>query len=574
MKKKKKIIYITLVFVLISFLGLSILGNNLKAYSFNELNEGLIYEKEIFTVNQGYDYFSNKIIFSGNGKGLLGRVLIEKEENVYYPFLAYYEDDEIKWYDINYNLENGEYIDGFIHNDKIITISNLNNNVVINEYSLNGNVIKTKSLTYNKTIKARNIFLDGKEIYLTGETNSSNFFSKTTENNEVFVLKLTKDFEILDYSIFGNNGDNILLDSKINNNTIILLMKISPEGYYYYKTNPYIVLTCSKRMELDNYYELNIKNPEKLIVGQNNINIYSFNRITNILSRETIDNDLIKGIKSTYYSLEKGKIITYYDISYDNKNELTILSIQYNDSSNTYSEWIIKNNNDEIKAIFSKKLNNKLYTSCYMNKGFIYMTGNEIASHSLVINFQKLAFIKLLNNNCYVNGIKANNETIENNKQVFGYYDGIMEFNFQDLNIESTGQIYIPLEININNNSTYNQGLRLEFNGYGNLNGVSIESGHVINDVGNYVLEIKGNEDIKYYHFIVKKLVDEENDKNYEKLSYEIINSSNTINKTLEQGKNISNTNSSNNIFKYIILVVAAIIGFSLSLIRRRRKYV
>ena len=87
----KKIIYLLIFIFLTSICAI----NNTKAYKIEDLENGTLYEEELTIVSQGYDYYPKKIIDFEDLFLVVGYV-ITGEENSKYPYIAFYENDDLK----------------------------------------------------------------------------------------------------------------------------------------------------------------------------------------------------------------------------------------------------------------------------------------------------------------------------------------------------------------------------------------------------------------------------------------------------------------------------------------------
>lgn len=548
-----------------------------KAYTEEELKDGIILKENITSINQGYDYFPKKMIFEDNVYVVIGYTNTIREENNVgkLPYIAYYKDDDIKWYKTNLLQENGEYVDGIIRNKEmiIIGINKINNQKksFICKYSFDGSLLKTKEFDYGKDVEVMKIYAKDNSYYVTGQTNSNNFYGKTSTNMEAFVLKLNDNLEVVDACFFGNRGDNYLLDSAFYDGEICLLIEISEGGFYpYVFLKPYIIITCSLRMELSVYETVDNRYAEEIVADDKYLYVFSFDKVSNILTRLRYEEGIENPFKTTYYNVDSSYVVSNVNYDYDQENQIWLVASDYY-SDKRIQEYYVKNSKSEILAYFKKNNTDVLeISSRYFYKGNIYELGQIRKYNNWEIYIAKVNYIVLKGDKCYFNGLLSETKIAEQGKDVYGYYDGKIIYTLNDLSIESYGKLYVPLEINIINNSTYNKGIKLEFNGSGNLNGKAIDSGYIVNEVGNYVLEINGNDATTYYHFLVKDMIESNSSVSIKKLDYSLLDEENTI---VNDNKNIPEVENGSQTIVIVAIIICAIIGVTLSFLKLKKKY-
>lgn len=548
-----------------------------KAYTEEELKDGITIEESIVTINQGYDYFPHKMIFGEDEYAIIGYAnTIRTEENLgKYPYIAYYNDDEIKWYKSDFLQENGEYVDGIIKDKELIIVGK--NKIkgqkksFICKYSFDGSLLKTKTFDSEKDVEVINIYAKNEAYYVVGQTNSNNFFGKTTTNMEAFVLKLNANLDVVDACFFGNRGDNVLLDSAFYDDEICLLMEIAEGGFYPYNyLKPYIIITCSLRMELSVYETVDNGYADKLVTDKEYLYVFSYDKVSNYLTRVRYEEGINKPLKMTFYSLDLSFVETNIDYLYNEESDLWLVASDYY-SSKRIKEYYIRNAKDEILACFkSNNTDNSYITSRYFYHGNIYELGQIRRYDSWELYLLKVNYVVLKNGICYFNGIPSETKTAEQGEEVYGYYDGKITYILNDKSIESYGKVYVPLKINIVNNSTYQPGIKLEFNGSGDLNGKAIESGYVVDEIGNYVLEIKGCDTTTYYHFLVKDMIDSEDKVTIKKLDYTLLDEENEINSSYTS---IPKTEKGSKTIIIIAVIAFASLGLGLSFLSLKKKY-
>ena len=111
-------------------------------------------------------------------------------------------------------------------------------------------------------------------------------------------------------------------------------------------------------------------------------------------------------------------------------------------------------------------------------------------------------------------------------------------------------------------------GLILLFNGEGKLNGKRIKSGESVDEVGNYVLEIYGKDDVSYYHFSIEDMIITDKNNEYKPLEEVKTNTSGNLNNNLNGNKNNKPFNYEDSLevnYSYVLIIV--IIGLVIGLV-------
>lgn len=108
----------------------------------------------------------------------------------------------------------------------------------------------------------------------------------------------------------------------------------------------------------------------------------------------------------------------------------------------------------------------------------------EIETHQVVINQQIIPYDKVLSRTNV-------------NYQMFGYYMLQYVFRHEAFIIAFSKEVYVADLINVSSSELYSLGYRLSFNGVGYLNDKKISPGTQINQVGTYVLEVYGKDQVK-----------------------------------------------------------------------------
>lgn len=108
----------------------------------------------------------------------------------------------------------------------------------------------------------------------------------------------------------------------------------------------------------------------------------------------------------------------------------------------------------------------------------------EIETHQIEINQEIIPYDRVLSRTNV-------------NYQMFGYYMLQYVFRHETFVVAFAKEVYVADLINVSSDEHYSLGYRLFFNGVGYLNDKKISSGTQINQVGMYVLEIYGKDQVK-----------------------------------------------------------------------------
>jgi len=569
----RKLIFIFILFVTcFTFVNSSIV---LKGYTKDELSESQIFEKNIEHLDLGYNYYLKDIEFFGESFVVFGYCYIEKsDDSVYYPYVAYYKNDKLIWYKIETKIENGLFSSCVLVNDKIYLCGEYGEykkGSIIYSYALDGTLYNNQIYNGNRDLSFKKLYVDNSIIYVVGETNSGDILYKKSAFMEAFIYEFNNNLEIVDATYFGNYGNNEYIDSVLLNDEIVFIIRVEGDGYFEYNQNkPYILLSGSLRMELSMYEKLELGGRLSLRTDGKNLYVLEFDVLKNSIFCYEYDEVLNYKSVSLLKSMPSENYIYYYDLEFDLETKDKVIVGTYRDKDKVVNEYTIKNMKNEIISDFKCYTNTeKSLHKTRLYKGFIYDVGGIIGSNYNSILLAKKAQIIMKDEDLYVNGGLAEKENLTLDIAKYGYYDLEVTYTFNGEKFAISGKYLVPLIINIEKNSKYNKGLVLKFNGIGKLNGELIESGKTVDEVGNYVLEIYGEEVVSYYHFTVDDLVLTDQESIYNELK----NTNYTMNNNTNNNLN-SNNNSSSNIMNYddlildyTYLIIIFVIGFIISII-------
>lgn len=341
---------------------------------------------------------------------------------------------------------------------------------IIFEISPTRQIKHEKILKGNENVKLKNMYIYDDEILLITETSSNDLDFKDmnpSKVNNVIILSLSMiNWQVDSFLTLGNDNISIQTITADDNFLYLIIKNIDKNSYKFLKISSFLII----------------------------YNSHQISNIQSIIKSFVIDGQL-------YYISIKDKIISFYslyqlickiscDVSYNinlivNKNEAYFLL--YN---NEKIDSIIKFNGDDYERITldveGKLINNGQFS-------LLIKSGTTINC----FNLHLLEFIKHKQSGIDViyNGVKYDpiSELVFNN-DIYGNYENIMYINVLDkYKVCYLEEVKVPLQINIEEHMTYDKGVMLLFNGHGKLGKLDIESGFVINEIGNYSLEIYGN---------------------------------------------------------------------------------
>lgn len=396
--------------------------------------------------------------------------------------VLYYENNLLKW---KYHYNNYSRVDSFcLLYDAIV--------ILTENYNIDNNYIRTASVIVINKDKIATI----KEYSEEGSINPIGIVS-LNENIYMAYRKSTSEFNLYKLNIDLNElskktiiDDNILYISsmKTNFDTICLLCTYNVKPYTGKNNNSVVYydeslnkfseqeITSSSNLASEYYvspyftaliYETTLYEGPKVIKKSSNNFSSSLLNITgnlkvicslqNSLYLLNYNNELIKGI----IKVDESGDVFYYEYEYVHNG--TIFINEFNNE-----KYITINNGKKIEVIkihlFEK--NTKSYETSYQ----------EIKQNNIIVDFNFVTK-KLYN--------KKSSSKFGLYKDVFVYEDGNVRYFLYDT-------IYTKLVTNVIENEIYQKSHTITFNGDGILNDKEIKSPYVLNDIGSYLLIIKG----------------------------------------------------------------------------------
>ena len=376
--------------------------------------------------------------------------------------------------------------------EEAIKLITLNNNLYIlfNTTSNIGIVERGSSFQVAAMIKVNPLSLRKESVSIIANDNESKFIDVCNDYDNPYFL----------ISFSGTKGSYYNSYNKSYTGKMILS----------YDKSPYVLASIPTSFEND---QVIFSKTGFFLINKylNNIDI-SFNSYYNINSSYSktilLDNNI-----TSYF------IFSYNDQLIIIENEDNIISsiVEINSSSiNHLSFYDITYKIDNVKIV-----DDKIYLMAY--NGNIYIYGfhiykiNKNISYSTYQSNHKIEYedIKIIDNNSI---IQSNNKC-RNDNEIYGKYDIKMYCEADNIKIIASSYHIIPLICNVSSDEVYDLNLVLSFNGIAYLNNEAINNNYIIEEVGNYQLDIIGiNQTKQSFNFEVRDKCLKEKSKYFKKV--------------------------------------------------------
>lgn len=432
------------------------------------------------------------------------------EEEGYVKLLFKYDDSSVivslfdssifGFIDLVYVQESNKlYLTGSIFTDSL--------DIYIAEYSLNGSLNKERIIKGNNVDNVTNIHVINQYLYLVGYTTSSNGdFIHTSYKEDSFVLQLdVNSFEIVNYLNLGETGIDYI-KSSVYFDALYLVKHYFISGVPVCK-----IIVINDHLEVINTESLGtVTHVVDAAFKVSNNAIFYFCSIYD----ETLNDDI-----STLYQISKDLKIKKIDSYYDELSIPIDLNIVGNEISLLYSSMSKEENYPTYIRIISEKtlkfiLDNRIYDRCYFNElGNLDLIYDEkLKSYEYSLVYASSLGTESLDKNIEP-VIMYNNKQVKEDKYLsdvyydmdtFGTYTLTYYYKFDFFDLVLRKKINVDHEITVDSGNSYYKGLILNFKGKGYLNNNIIESGYIVNDVGNYELRVMGyDNEVLIYNFNV-----------------------------------------------------------------------
>lgn len=487
--------------------------------------QGITFTKDLFLLKHNYDYHITKVI----GKDENSYFLIGRVDTGYYPFrtenlsefpyLAYYENEELVWEKVFTDWGYGVFNDAIIDDNNIIAIGHYEtatatNKIVIVKMSANG-VLKDKILLGGtKNSEGHHLFMYQDRYYFAGFTfaNDGDFITHESSNQNIVVGFVDKkNFQIKETRLSGNNGNNRLFGAEMHNGNLYLYVQFAGDGYFIDdngETNFRALVCYDNRLEYQNHIPLGNKylfKKSKLILAQDKLAIISKDYWDDGLTFSFYDWELnfINEMKLKL-SYNEGE---FYDYAIEIGDYITICCNMKQNGSYHYKYMILTSDWQIVHQATKPSTHSHIPVSIYLIDRIIYC-GSMIENNGYQQpHLESYLHIKISDSAVMFNGIYLPSKalTTPSNQDMFGKTTNLYAYYSGDYIFVLPYTTEVPVRINISNKGVYDCGLTLDFNGLGYLNDERIDSGYICSEEGVYLLELQGNDQTLYYTFTVKK---------------------------------------------------------------------
>lgn len=344
--------------------------------------------------------------------------------------------------------------------------------------------------------------LSGDYLYLYGNTKSTNgIYQGKREKEDSVIVKVNKNLlQVENININTYPYINIFTNGVIFEDKIYLIEQyVSTEitQSVKYKTHVY-----DQNLNLVNTYDIYnsfFLTPLNLIVSNNRLMFLTYQY-----------NPIIEKYSSCVFEIDReGKTQLFYEYVEYSKENVRLVDIYINDDNKVLLLFkdIITNGamlvsiNDR-KILFTLKVENTSYPMKLQNNSLGYISFDK---RTIDISYIMLKDNQVIINNGLIK--KSDKSKINQDFSIFGNYINEYIYETKDICFCYHENIYIESDVSIADGEVYDKNLRLEFNGLGKLNDINILSGYVIEEEGDYVLDLVGKDNIhKVYKFKVRDL--------------------------------------------------------------------
>lgn len=459
-------------------------------------------------------------------------VVLYAEESIYDEeniniYLTYLEYGKTVWKILIHENIYADIVDLCIDNNEIYILYNFystysNMDIYLKKYSFKGEYLYSYIYSGDKNDIANKLYIKGNNCYITGNTTSEKRLFGGERNKEDSFLIIANKYKMENYKditfVEVENDDitaiyvvgeyiyviQYYLEQKLANLPSIKLIKLNVEGViineeiidsgYALKVigiNEYLsnefLLVYEIYNDYKKYYETKIY---KIDIQNEYKNIYTYNYNSDIHLYKSFVKDgkisiLYKqnGSKSGYLYqiidlIQKEKLI---DFEYSSEYYNDIMFIDH-------FNMLVKDNLSVQNIILNVVKVNTFGTT------IIDSDKKNINDYDIILNEQK-------------GSINIDKSEIHYNINMFGDYNLIYYLESDNLDIMYNHKIKVTNNLSITNNQTYDVNVKLTFNGIGILDGNVIESGYIVEDIGEHTLKLIGKDNIEYiYQFNIQKI--------------------------------------------------------------------
>lgn len=571
-------------------------NENIIVVGEEKYKSGVDFQKDLFVYNEDYHYYIKKVIMINEMDYLIiggidiGYYPYRGEDLEIFPYVAYYENESLKWEKIYKDFGYGTFNDAVCDEDITIIgeydlkfLNTYVKSLTILKLNKDGSLKDKRTLVGNRNSYGKHIFKNNGYYYFVGYTyaNSDDYLSTDGNNCDIVVGKVSiNDFKDYDVSLHGNDDDNYLYEARMMNNNIYIYMKFGQTGYFTSDSNQAFraILKIDERLEYQDYLDLSsyrLKELNKLVVYQNRLLLIGNNYSDKSLSYITID-DSLKNIKNGEIKVSNDASV-FHDFVIDCEKQMVISCDLINSQGKYIKNIVFDGFSKNFESTYQNKYGNLLGTKFINN--IIYLSGVEDDRRQIPF-ISSFLNVKFTEDTVSMNGVYLLGKSINSlsNEEIFGEYTMLCEFKQNDYIFVLPITKKIDPIVNVTNREIYDLNYQLFFNGKGILNNQEIENGYQIKETGFYTLEVQGKDESIFFNFEIRNEsidLNESNDLLIATASKNIKVDDSIIENVEKKNLNVSPLKSDYTGYEYYIVGTFLVVGIGTGLlfpIRLKRK--
>lgn len=578
-KMKKVIIFLIVFGLAIVFFEAKTSGLELTG---DELENGFFYE-EITNINkEEYEYEINKICRHENGYIVVGKAEDTNIEvmhlNFYitYPYIAYYNKDGLVWSYLDRTIGHGEYTDAVVVNGEVVAIGSYEigdevARLLTTRFNSSGNVKARVEFDADRTTFGHSILYENHSFYLVGTTNATHFLVDTNSLvDKIFILKLSEEFQKEKIRFIHNSDYSHVINACMANGIIYLFGRLSGDGEYNIETMIPVDVLFAIDTSFNNIDYTSISRDKYGMIACNEEGVYVIKSNDNLNSLQIFEySERLEYVKQVAPFTSSNHLVTGISVSSSDIHEPVSIFIT-SSNGDSYDNYLSIGLGLDIKSKVTRMSKNENRAGGVFNlDGAYYLFSNINETNDVT----KLIYINQVDGVCYCNGELCQGNAEEIDTSIYGTYNRKVTYSYHGLEINNYEPYIVPIRISIKDHGIYDREVKLEFNGIGYLNNEPIDSGYVVTKEGQYILEVRGKDEKKYFTFEVRKLAIDENSINLEEVSISFSKNSGVISKSASQSsEGFPNNNITLNNFSsednnnYTAIIIVALAGVFLGL--------
>jgi len=434
-------------------------------------------------------------------------------------YVAYYREGSLIWENIMYPERYGCFTSACLVPNGIALIGDYDSysegrNIVICIFNYQGGLACRREIHGSGNDFAHKIFYDNGIIRFVGSANSRNQDYSFRQRNDYDIIcgfwKLSEDEFRL--NAFGNSGDDVFYDAALIEGVIGVNMEFVGTGSFQHNENTCFsgLITVSPDLILqefrvpaeplkycpmysNNNYFIIVENKYlqscvELYYYDNNLKYQKNYRL--ILPEETQLYDI--------RMLFSSDTVLFYATGTVSGQDCLILNIFNNTFYKLVNKIFYTEDSRYIFGLYQNESGEIVFANMDENKNILEICGYiEIKKQEFITDVKKLI---IYSNEIYLNGkhlasYQTVTDTVKGELAPYGLYVNLVRHHGGAYVLYFPVKFFYRAQFNVKNRETYDVGYSLFFNGEGYLNNELIKIGYAINQPGNYLLEIVGNND-------------------------------------------------------------------------------